>query len=454
MVRVESPAMSIASCPHADHAAPLRACAHLIAQHDGDFLRCFTGVGTVCHLVCQACVDAGNDATWELAPLCAWCFADIEKEGSWVGIRGSPAIQEQPSRLLFSSRTIPVGGLPAAISVIHGVSDQAGHSWVALCRDGSLVALDLANARHRVITNLSGGLMDLTAESAIAVCPDGRYASVVEVHGQHGVVIDLTTGRQCMVLVRDDYHNRHCHFPISFARHAGRTVLIHATAWNRLDVSDPATGVLLSTREHEPVRKDEQPEHYLDYFHGRLLVSPDQRWIVDDGWVWSPVGILSAWRLDRWLDENVWESEDGPSRLDGPVIPYFWGGQFCWVGDDQVAVWGYGDDDEWMIPAVRILAVSRGDLRREVRWFPGPEVASLVDGNRVLEPNPPAWQRMWYDRYLFAFSPRSGVGVWDVATGARVLHSEWFSPDAYHRGTREFASIVPAGVRLTRLVGG
>ena len=74
------------------------------------------------------------------------------------------------------------------------------------------------------------------------------------------------------------------------------------------------TGRLLTERTYAPPPGGKgRPEHYLDYFHGTLAVSPDQQWIVDDGWVWAPAGIPRTWNFRRWIEENPWESEDGPS---------------------------------------------------------------------------------------------------------------------------------------------
>src|SRR5258708_20088087 len=100
---------------------------------------------------------------------------------------------------------------------------------------------------------------------------------------------------------------------------------IHGSGWNRLDGSDSATGELVSDRNPTSYRRGEdRPAHYLDYFHGRLVLSPDGRRIVDDGWVWHPFGIPDVWDIQAWLDNNVWESEDGPSKLSLASRAYYW----------------------------------------------------------------------------------------------------------------------------------
>jgi hypothetical protein len=237
-----------------------------------------------------------------------------------------------------------------------------------------------------------------------------------------------------MLLERDDYHNEHCTFPVAFCAHEGRTLLIHATAWNRLDVSDPVTGTLLTARGPTSYsRGEERPEHYLDYFQCRLCVSLTSKHVAEDGWVWHPVGGVIVWGIRPWLSGNVWESEDGPSKKHLCHRHYHWDSPLCWVGEDYLAVWGYGEDDEWLLPAVRIFDAESG---AEVRWFPGPK-GSLA-----------------FDDYLFSFDAAEGTSVWDIDTGERLLREPAFCPLRYHHGTRSFLTRQADGsFQLSRLRG-
>jgi hypothetical protein len=260
-------------------------------------------------------------------------------------------------------------------------------------------------------------------------------AAVVEARGRYGVVLDLEAGRPTMRLDRGEYRFEHSNFPVAFFEFDGQLRLVHGTNWNRLDVSDPRTGALLTDRSPTPSRAGEQrPEHYLDYFHGGLTVSPNGEWVVDNGWVWSPVGLVVTWSLRRWLEGNPWESEDGPSRQSLCQRWYFWDGPRCWIGDRTLAVWGYGTDEENLIPAALLFDAESG---RQVRWFAGP-VETFV-----------------FDRYLFSYSAEAGTSAWDVTTGERLLNDASFCPTAYHPGASQFVSVLPdGGFRLSRLVEG
>lgn len=86
-----------------------------------------------------------------------------------------------------------------------------------------------------------------------------------------------------------------------------------------------------------------------------------------------------------------------------------------------MAVWGYGDDDENMLPAVRLFDVV---AEKELDWFAGPTKGPLV-----------------YDEYLFILSEQHGLTAWDVSTGERVLVDRDFRPTSYHRGAKQFLQI-------------
>ena len=260
-------------------------------------------------------------------------------------------------------------------------------------------------------------------------------AAVVESRGRHGIVLDLDAGRPTMRLDRGGYRFEHSDFPAAFFEIDGRLRLVHGTDWNRLDISDPRTGALLTDRSPPSYRRgEERPEHYLDYFHGGLVVSPGGEWIMDNGWVWMPLGYVTAWGLRRWLRDNPWESEDGPSKRWLCGRHYYWDGPLCWIDDRTVAIWGYGNDDENLIPAALLFDAETGRL---TRWFAGP-AGSFA-----------------FDRYLFSYSTEAGTSVWDIATGERLLHDASFCPTAYHPGAGRFITVLPGGqFRLTRLVEG
>lgn len=231
---------------------------------------------------------------------------------------------------------------------------------------------------------------------------------------------------------RKNYHEDSCNYSIAFFEKNNRTLLIHATNWNRLDVSDAETGQLLTERVPTPYKQGEpRPEHSLDYFHCGLLVSPDSQWVADNGWIWHPVGAVRAWNIDRWLEENVWESEDGPTVKTLLWRDYYWDGPMWWIDDRHLAVWGIGEDDYLLIPGIRIFNVVEGI---ELTTIFGPR------GDLI------------FDQYLFAISKESGTSIWDITTGERLHLDPAFHPDAYHPQNKEFITLVEEDrVQISRL---
>lgn len=427
--------MTDLACPHAGAAPGGRFCAHLVADQDASYRVRFTGRGTEHHLVCAACAGAPDDA---LAAVCAACFRDRQWSSFDVdGIVGAPEVRVRPSALRFEHRehTLPALGA-VTLRALAPLEDQPRPSWIALTGAGDLLRIDLDDGAVTRVAALAGVPLDLEQPLVARASPCGRHAAVVNSRGRRGVVVDLASGAVTMQLDRGEYHEEHCEFSVAFFRDGGETRLVHATDWNRLDISDPATGRLLTARDTEWRSREGAPEppHYLDYFHCGLTVSPDGVWLVDDGWVWAPVGVLRSLDLRRFARDNVWESEDGPSVKALRQVGYFWDGPRCFVADRTLAAWGFGGDDEHLVNAALLYDVERGEL---LRWFAGPPRGAFV-----------------FDEHLFVSAEGHGTSAWDVATGERLLHAPGLAPAGYHRGARHFLTPLGGGaLRVSCLAG-
>lgn len=441
-------------CPHDATGAPAKqVCSHLLETPDSDYIKVF-GQGRAYFLTCTTC---GKEEVIEAIPwrfVCDLCFAEIEAEGCCEGIRGTMQFQEEVSRLAFDHRLITegVGSEFGSLRLVQPVSEaENGSIWVGLTTTRALIQMDLDTGTFRHITDVAPDEFNSDVHISLACSPKGDFLCLTQTLGDEGVVIETRTGRRTIRLQRDGYWSRASPFPATFVVWEGRTLLVHATAWNRLDVSDPSTGELLTERSPTTFKQGEQqPLHYLNYFHGRLFVSPDHRFIADDGWVWHPVGEVRTWSMLHWLSGNRWESEDGPTVRRLAYRDSFWGGPMCWIDTQTLAVWGYGDDDEWLLPAVRIFNVVSGEERN---WFPGPEVVGKEE-KKGLEGLDDFGGRLFFDRYLFAVSERFGVSVWSVERGTRLHLDSSFAPVAYHPKTKEFLTILPSGaLQLSRLIG-
>ncbi|MFG2043858.1 hypothetical protein [Dactylosporangium sp. NPDC048998] len=270
-------------------------------------------------------------------------------------------------------------------------------------------------------------------------CVDATFAAVVNDYARFGEVIDLRSGRVTMTLDNHGYHEETVPFSLAFTRHVGQIVVIHRTEWNRLDASIAATGQSLTDRSPTFHGQDEpRPEHYLDYFHGALYLSPDGQRILDDGWIWHPVGFPAVWSVERWLTDNVWESEDGPSRTDVCGREYYWDQAMTWIDSVRVAVEGVGDDADDIQPGARIFDTTRLGSGGQWRLPTAVELGSF----------PAATGRFFSDGIHLFTSDAVGLHIWNLADGTRLTTLHGFSPTHHHRSGRQLLQLADTTVRI------
>jgi hypothetical protein len=428
--------VDILACGHVAHASDAgRVCQHLTGPAEAghrDYVRLLTGHGLTADLYCTHCDKARQEgAQVALVEACEGCVARYTHDGygHFAGWRGEPGIEERPEPLTPAITTTPLPvGLGTVLDITAIATSDNRSGWLVLTESGQLVRFyaDTGTAHHVATSSVPTEpdhepWAGHPLRQRLHIAPDGHFAAVVNDFGHHGQVIDLTNGNVTLTLDGGDYHPETVPFSLSFAHHRGRAVVIHRTAWNRLDISDPATGQLLTTRQPTSYQHGEaRPGHYLDYFHGALHPSPSGRWLADDGWVWHPVGIPALWDLHRWLETNPWESDDGPTRHELCHRDYHWNSPMSWIGDDLLAVSGIGADDEAMLAGVRIFDAATG---LELHTFPGPQGALFSNGRR-----------------LYAAAP-DGLEIWDPFTGHRTGRIPGFTPTHYNPNTDELVAV-------------
>jgi hypothetical protein len=229
---------------------------------------------------------------------------------------------------------------------------------------------------------------------ALHTSPDGRYAAAVNDYGNFGTVVDLASGEVVLSLDRDHVHTATTTpFPIAFL--PGDRV-VAATGVCRLDVIDLTTGAVLTERETE-----------FDEYHGRLTVSPCGRRVLDDRWVWHPIGLPTVIDVDHWLQTG--------GEPEGVVLAdrgFVWDQPVAWVSSEVVAIQRIGDDEP-MIDGVELYAVPDGPPREP------------VVGPKGL---------MWGHQGLLYVSGEDGLEVWDPESGARTGLVPGFRPTAHRDG--------------------
>ena len=395
--------------PDVDPEFVRRVCVHLLA---GDLPRHrrFTGQGASYELLCEACAAALPRP----APSRTVCSACLRSQlhGPRLLDLGAPESVHHPSRLRFVHRTFegprdvialaPIARRPSAWLML----DSKGHFWF----------VDTRAETARPGGQLDPASIDLEKPVVLCAAPGGELAAVGEAYGLRAAVLEPESGAVVRTLVRGEYQVENCHFPLALFEYGGRVLLLHATDWNRLDVTCPRTGERLTPRE----------EPRLDYFHSDLHLSPNGTLALTNGWIWHPFGQVRTFSVSRWLDENPYESEDGPSLTDLAGRAYYWDGPVAWLDERTVALWGEGDDADEMIPAALIYDALTGQL---VRSFRGP-------GQGLLSVPP----------HLVSYDDHRGAEVWDWRQGERLAADPALVPEDAHPLSRELLSRIHDGV--------
>jgi hypothetical protein len=435
------------ACGHDEKAFGAPICSHLRVCRAPwlSYFRWYTGCGMDTELLCASCVEQReNGGSVNAESVCQQCFQYATTEvGDLEGVRGKPEVRCRSEPIRSSLRTTQIPKVAGSVIDIAPISAAHRSHWLLLANDGLLTQFDADNGewKHLMSVSLSSEpdqkpWCGHNLRPRLYVSPGGHFAAIVNDYGHHGQLVDLRSGRVTLALDGGTYHSETVPFSFAFAQINGRVVAIHRTDWNRLDMSDPSTGALLTVRVPTSYRRGEdRPAHYLDYFHGALHVSPNSIRIVDDGWVWHPVGIPATWNLEPRLSGNVWESEDGPTRKPICARDYYWDHALTWLDDERIVVGGIGDDDKDIVDGARIFDVSmpgspgihcRDDWPwpRELGSFACPAGLFFSEGNALFS------------------SDQSGLSRWNINDGVRTGQLKGFKPGYHHRGTRELVQLI------------
>ncbi|WP_125736036.1 hypothetical protein [Amycolatopsis sp. WAC 04197] len=127
----------------------------------------------------------------------------------------------------------------------------------------------------------------------MAISPRRDLLALMTDTGTTGLLVS-PDGRPIRELTRSGYKADAYRYPLVLCTLPdGRTGLIHCPdKYNRLEVEVAATGERLTDgSEREP----------SDFFHSRLAVSPDGRYLLSAGWVWQPWYGLAVYDLEKAL---------------------------------------------------------------------------------------------------------------------------------------------------------
>ena len=441
------------ACKHESSPFGSPTCEHLriVQERAIPYVKWYTGSGLNTELLCLTCADKrAQGLSVEVASVCEQCFDYIAtKIGYQKRIGGEPEIRVRPEPFNQTLKTTSLPKQPGAVVDIAPVNHSSQSVWMMLADNGDIFRFNADTghyaqvARSSVPAEPDQTVWNTTARQRIHASNGGEFIAVVNDYGRYGQIIDVRTGKVTLNLDGGDYRQYTVPLSFAFVEVSTGVIAIHRTAWNRLDFSNPVNGSLLSERHVGYESEDEKrPDHYLDYFHGALYVNPSCTRIVDDGWIWAPVGVPQCWSLDRWFSENVWESEDGPSKKDICARHSYWDNAMCWLDDNKVVISGIGDDD--MVEGARVFDVtgsgrasaefgsSAWEWALEVTAFAGPAGRFFTDGISLFSSN------------------KEGLSRWSVEDGALTGRLQDFEPTHHHVGAGELVQL--GETILTRFV--
>ena len=435
--------MPTQDCGHESQTTLAQACLHCAAAGLEHGYKSYTGQGQSVIYQCEACYDVPESALSSYCPACAQLLDGNAEDWTHCGL---PGVLRAPKPFVFTARELVFEELKNTTVRAFAALAQLPGEGVVFTANGQLLRLNWETAVAQLITTLDDTQVCREGSVQLVLSDDGQFFAITSAYtgskntasaegeranSNTGVVGCLRSGRVLMPLDCGDYHTELTEFPVVFFSDQQRTLMVHATDWNRLDITDPLTGECLTTRASDVEAPATEHKQVYSEWSGRLKVSPDQTQIATIGWMWHPVGSAFTWSLAQWVSHNRWEAENGASKRILQQWSYFWDSSFVWLDDRRLCIWGHDifTDDKTDCPANTAV------------------VCDVVTGQCLSSFAGPTNWPFVFDIYLFTAGINDeGLAIWEVETGC-LLHEEPCDklPTGYHPASHEFLSFGEAG---------
>jgi hypothetical protein len=139
----------------------------------------------------------------------------------------------------------------------------------------------------------------------------GEFAVIYEKLGTKALV--LRQGEVIREIDRSFYHAHVYEYPIAIFRSpSGQVLIAHCPdQYCRLELEDIETGERIGNSGKRKPR---------DFFHSRLRVSPNGRWLLSGGWVWHPFSMVEVFDLEAAIGTaDALDTPIGLPEIDGEV---------------------------------------------------------------------------------------------------------------------------------------
>src|SRR4030095_5144376 len=176
---------------------------------------------------------------------------------------------------------------------------KSGHEAGALCCHGDELVDWAGIIRYQLDGTSSGPKVNYAYRFDRAVSSgSGEYVVLYEQLGTKGLI--LKRGKVVREINRSFYHAHVYEYPVAlFTLPDGREVIAHCPDhYNVIETEEVESGNRLTSRTGEAA----------DFFHSRLLVSSDSRYLLSAGWVWHPWDTIQLFDIPQALE--------APANLD------------------------------------------------------------------------------------------------------------------------------------------
>ncbi len=335
----------------------------------------------------------------------------------------------------FVKRTLKIEGVEALKILASKVSE---HNVLFLfCSDFSLRKVDLQNGKSEVVISLDPEAFTSTSNFNLYCSKDNEFVAItwnrvcVGTKVSRGVVLKTSDGEIKLHLDNGYYYTDMAPFPVCFIKYKSKNLVVHATDWNSLDVTDLENGKILTSRDLSKKSNEQKgPKISKTEWPSLLLPSPSEEVIAVQGWMWHPVGVLYSFSLKNWLEHDIWESDYIPEKNIYSSM-YDWTNPFCWINETKLCIceMGFAKEESYKT-----------------------SLFDIETGQSLIEFFGPTPHVFFFDKFLFSGLAKDnefieGLSIWSIENG-QLLHKEDSFPviNDYNSNAKEFISYQADGL--------